>query len=106
MSAPFGPRGRHGRALDALRRNVATELEVTPTPLRQTVVEGLCLDTGGSLTAPGPGYGSHMAELSLLGVATRGNTIEHAIASWIRAVVRMARDDAEARATAPGQVAA
>ena len=45
---------------------------------------------GGSLILPNPSssWASHMAELSLLGIAGRGDTLEAAVRDWLKAAQR------------------
>lgn len=79
----------------AARLELATELEMLPDAARVRVVRAEVTRTGGTLIPPrqGGAWGSHWAELSLLGVSNAGDDEATAIVGWIKAVLRMEAED-------------
>lgn len=81
--------------LRAARRQMLAELRARPTEAaRVRHAQDICERTGGSFIAPDQvaPWGSHMAELTLLGVSHCGDSEAAAVAGWMRAAARIDRD--------------
>lgn len=82
-------------ALLQARIDLATDLEALPSAdARVAMTHATVEQTGGSFIPPCtcPPWGSHMAELSMLGVSHTGEDEPAAVSGWIKSVTRMAQD--------------
>lgn len=74
--------------LAAQRRHLAAELRALPIPDRAARLRDACVETGGHLVEPDQLHGPVEVEISMLGVFHSGDSIEMAIANWIKAAER------------------
>ena len=103
---PTSPRQPHaipGHATAALdwREQLAIELETSGSAeQRVEMMRSAVIDTGGIWIDPPErgGWGPAYHEISLGGISATGNSRAEAVASWIKAVLRVARAAAEAPA--------
>jgi hypothetical protein len=59
-------------------------------PDRTAAAQAAVIAHGGTLVPamPGGNWGPHYAEISLLGISHTGDTVEGAVANWIKAALR------------------
>ena len=69
---------------------LARQIMALTGPDRTAAAEAAVIDHGGTLVPamPGGGWGPHYAEISLLGISHTGDSVETAVANWIKAALR------------------
>ena len=79
-------------AMAAQRHNIALSLDAAPRAFRPGIMTAATVAFGGTFVpdTTGRNGGSHMAEVSLLGISHMGHTTDECIANWIKAVLRSA----------------
>lgn len=77
-------------AIEQQRLNLAISLEVAPPEFRANIAQQAVIAFGGTFVPASTGgrFGSHLAEINLLGISHMGNTSEECLANWIKAVLR------------------
>lgn len=79
------------RCIMRFRADIAATLGRLDPPARVRFAEDICEATGGWMIPPRAcgEWGSHWAELDMLGVSATGDDDAGAIAQWMKAVARM-----------------
>jgi hypothetical protein len=79
-----------GALMNHLRAGMIGAIELTPVNLWPAMIAHAEIDHGASMVLPDPAsnWASHLAELSLLGITGRGDTLEAAVRDWAKAAGR------------------
>ena len=69
---------------------LAHQIMALTGPDRTAAAEAAVIHHGGTLVPamPGGSWGPHYAEISLLGISHTGDSVETAVANWIKAALR------------------
>jgi hypothetical protein len=69
---------------------LAARIKPLPTAARIAAIDAAVIAEGGTLVPAMPigNWGPHYAEISLLGISHTGDTVEAAVANWIKAALR------------------